>query len=213
MLIAALNDLDIDAADIGNAYLNAPPKEKVYIKCGPEFGPEFEGQHADIVRALYGLKSSASSWRSFLAQVLAEDLNFTMCRADNDVWFKPAKKANGTHYYMYVLVYTDDILCVAKNPKAILDKLDQHFLLKPESWGKAGKPKVYLGAEIGTCVFEDQPGKTYWSMGSQAYIKESVKNVEAHLQKQQRDLKSKVSSPLPINYSLELWRYTTLWRR
>jgi len=54
-----------------------------------------------------------------------------MCRADNNVWFKPAKKANGTCYYNYVLVYTEDILCVAENPKEILDKLDQHFLLKP----------------------------------------------------------------------------------
>jgi len=98
--------------------------------------------------------------------VLAEDLNFTMCRADNDIWFKPAKKANGTSYYIYVLVYTDDILCVAENPKAILDKLDQHFLLKPES---RGKPKVYLGAEIGTYVFEKQPGKSYWCMGSQEH--------------------------------------------
>jgi len=42
-LITALNDLDIEAVDIGNAYLNAPPREKVYIKCGLEFGPEFEG--------------------------------------------------------------------------------------------------------------------------------------------------------------------------
>jgi len=56
-LIAALNDLDIEAADIGNAYLNAPPREKIYIKCGPEFGPELEGRCAIIVRALYGLKS------------------------------------------------------------------------------------------------------------------------------------------------------------
>ena len=199
-LIAALNDLDIEAADIGNAYLNAPPKEKVYIKCGAEFG-EFEGRLAIIVRALYGLKSSASSWRSFLARVLDEDLNFTMCRADNDVWFKPSKKADGTRYYIYVLVYTDDILCLAEHPKIILDKLDQHFLLKPES---RGKPKIYLGAEIGTYKFPEDPDKTYWTMGSQTYVKESVKNVEAHLQKDNRELKSKVSSPLPINYAPEL---------
>jgi hypothetical protein len=42
-LIAALNDLDLLAADISNAYLNAPCHEKVYTTCGPEFGPEFEG--------------------------------------------------------------------------------------------------------------------------------------------------------------------------
>ena len=200
-LIAALNDLDIEAADIGNAYLNAPPREKIYIKCGPEFGPELEGRYAIIVRALYGLKSSGASWRAFLARVLEEDLHFTMCRADNDVWFKPAKKADGTRYYIYVLVYTDDILCVAEHPKAILDKLDQHFLLKPES---RGRPKIYLGAEIGTHTFEGESGKTYWTMGSQTYVRESIRNVEAHLAKKHRELKSKVSSPLPINYAPEL---------
>ena len=200
-LIAALNDLDIEAADIGNAYLNAPPREKIYIKCGPEFGPEYQGRYAIIQRALYGLKSSGASWRAFLARVLDEDLNFTMCRADNDVWFKPAKKADGTRYYIYVLVYTDDILCVAEHPNEILNKLDQHFLLKPES---RGKPKIYLGAEIGTYTFESEPSKTYWSMGSHTYVKESVRNVETHLATKNKELKLKVSSPLPINYAPEL---------
>ncbi len=37
-LIAALNDLDILSADIGNAYLNAPTREKVHTTCGIEFG-------------------------------------------------------------------------------------------------------------------------------------------------------------------------------
>jgi len=124
-----------------------------------------------------------------------------MCRADNDVWFKPAKKADGTRHCICVLVCTDNILCMAKHPKATLDKLDQHFLLKPES---QGRPKIYLGAEIGTHTFEGESGKTYWTMGSQTYVRESVRNVEAHLAKQQRELKSKVSSPLPINCAPEL---------
>jgi hypothetical protein len=54
-LIAALNDLEIFAADIGNAYLNAPMKEKVHTTAGPEFGPNRVGQTVLIVRALYGL--------------------------------------------------------------------------------------------------------------------------------------------------------------
>ena len=36
-LIAALNDLDIMAADIGNAYLNAPCREKIWTVAGKEF--------------------------------------------------------------------------------------------------------------------------------------------------------------------------------
>ena len=37
---AALNDLDVFAADIRNAYLQAPSSQKDYIICGPEFGVE-----------------------------------------------------------------------------------------------------------------------------------------------------------------------------
>ncbi len=42
-LIAALNDLEILSADIGNAYLNAPTKEKVHTMCGIEFGQNHLG--------------------------------------------------------------------------------------------------------------------------------------------------------------------------
>ena len=37
-LIAALNDLEILACDIGNAYLNVPCKERIWFVAGPEFG-------------------------------------------------------------------------------------------------------------------------------------------------------------------------------
>ena len=50
LTIAALNGLSILAADIGNAYLNAPNKEKVHVICGPKlFGLEAEGRVAVIV--------------------------------------------------------------------------------------------------------------------------------------------------------------------
>jgi hypothetical protein len=42
-LLAALNDLDIMAADVGNAYLSALKREKVYTTAGVEFGPELQG--------------------------------------------------------------------------------------------------------------------------------------------------------------------------
>jgi hypothetical protein len=38
-LIAAINDLQIFSADIGNAYLCAPCREKIHTTAGPEFGP------------------------------------------------------------------------------------------------------------------------------------------------------------------------------
>ena len=49
---AALNDLDICAADIKNAYLQAPDSEKHYVVCGPEFGTENVGKIAICLRPL-----------------------------------------------------------------------------------------------------------------------------------------------------------------
>ena len=75
-MLAALNGLKVKSADIGNAYLNAPNKERVHVKCGPElFGPEGEGKIAIIVRALYGLKNAGNAWRHFLLNYITEELN------------------------------------------------------------------------------------------------------------------------------------------
>jgi len=84
-VLAALNRLEIEVADIGNAYLNAPTNEKMVITCGLEFGAQFKGRLAKIVRAQYGLKGSGQAWRSHLAKVLFDDenLGFHMCKADN----------------------------------------------------------------------------------------------------------------------------------
>ena len=53
---AALNDVNILAVDIRNAYFQAPSSEKHYIICGAEFGLENVGKKALILRALYGGK-------------------------------------------------------------------------------------------------------------------------------------------------------------
>ena len=60
LFLAEHNDLKVLAADIGNAYLHAKTKEKVYIVTGPEWGPEREGRVMIILRSLYGLTTSAA---------------------------------------------------------------------------------------------------------------------------------------------------------
>ena len=78
--VAALNNLDVLVADIGNAYLNADCCEKVYTIVGPEFGLN-AAKHIVITTALYGLKSSGAAWRVHLASTMI-DLHFTPCQAD-----------------------------------------------------------------------------------------------------------------------------------
>jgi len=69
-LIAALNDLDIMAADVGNAYLQAPVGEKVHTTAGPEFGPNNIGETVVVIQAMYGLKSSGAAWHAKLSKTL-----------------------------------------------------------------------------------------------------------------------------------------------
>ena len=59
IFLAELNDLKIMAGDVGNAYLEAKMREKIYTKAGPEFG-ELQGTILIMNKALYGLKTSGA---------------------------------------------------------------------------------------------------------------------------------------------------------
>ena len=74
-LVAALNDSDMLSSGIQNIYLNALTTEKVHFIAGSEWGAN-EGRTLIIIRALYGLKSSALSWRNHLADTLSTVMGF-----------------------------------------------------------------------------------------------------------------------------------------
>ena len=74
LFLAELNGLDSWAKDIGNAYLEALTKEKVYIIAGPEFG-DLEGHTLVINKAIYGLRSSGLRWHKKLEDTL-RDMGF-----------------------------------------------------------------------------------------------------------------------------------------
>ena len=61
---AALNGLQVFAADICNAYLQAPSTQKDFIVCGPEFRIKNIGKVALIHWALYGGKSMGQDFIS-----------------------------------------------------------------------------------------------------------------------------------------------------
>ena len=76
-LIAALNDLDILAGDMQNAYLHAPSLEKNYFYAGPEWGAN-EGRVILITCALYGQKSAGAAWHAHVADTI---------RSKNEIFF------------------------------------------------------------------------------------------------------------------------------
>jgi hypothetical protein len=114
------------SCDIGNAYLNAPCREKIWFVAGPEFGSH-QGQVIKIVRVLYGLKSSGASWRKTLQRTICEELGFEMTTADPDVYRRHAVKKDGSEYWELLLVYVDDILVISGDPQNILNHLQQHY--------------------------------------------------------------------------------------
>jgi hypothetical protein len=196
---AALNDLDVTAADIRNAYLQAPSSEKHYIICGPEFGLENVGKRALIRRALYGGKSAGRDFRNHLRACMRH-LDFQSCPADPDVWMRPAKKSDGSEYYEYVLLYVDDVLVVSDRGEHLLrNGIGKYFELKEES---IGPPELYLGGRLRKVVLEN--GVKTWAFSSSQYVQEAVKNVERYLEARDRKLPTKAETPIRTAYRPEL---------
>ena len=97
-LLAALNKMDTLTGNIGNAYLNAYKTEKKHYRAGPEWGPQLYGTVCVIVCALYGLKTSANTWRQALCHTLNKKMVFKFSLADNNVWLKKCSRPDGTEY-------------------------------------------------------------------------------------------------------------------
>ena len=135
VMFVALNDFDICATDIQNAFLTAPCQRKLYTVCGPKVGSEHKGKWALIVRALYGLRTAGNSFPSHLTECM-KHFGYTLCVADPDVWFREEKRLDGTPYYEYILLYVDDTLCNSADPASTLSKIDKYFRFKPGSMGK-----------------------------------------------------------------------------
>ena len=199
---AALNGLDVFAADIRNAYLQAPSSQKDYIICGEEFGLENVGKVALIHRAVYGGKSAGRDFRNHLRSCM-HHLKFQSCPADPDVWMRPALKSDGSAVWEYVLLYTDDALVISENAESILrNEIGRYFELKEES---IGPPKLYLGGHLGKVQMEN--GVWAWAYSASQYVRAAVKNVEDYCAKEENKrwkLPKVAETPLTTSYRPEL---------
>lgn len=195
---AALHDLDVQAADISNAYLQAPCSGKYYTRFGPEFG-DWQGRKAYVVRATYGLKEAGADFRNHLRDCM-NHLSYKSTNADNDVWLRRSKLDDGTDYYEYLLLYVDDCLAISHRAVHNLHEIGKYFTLKP---GSIGPPKIYLGGKVSKVVLPN--GIEAHAFSSTQYVRESVKNVEAYMKKKNYVFTHKtISVPIPGSYHPEL---------
>ena len=193
---AAFHGLEVLGADIQNAFLTAPVREKVWLKAGPEFGPE-QGKTFIIVRALYGLKSAGASFRAFMAEKF-DQMGFESSRADPDVWMRPATTEDGFEHYEYIMTYVDDILVISNTAMKIMREIQGQVKFKKD---KIEPPDIYLGAKLKLKEIDDV---VCWSISSNDYVKAAIDTVEKAIEQRPWKLSTKVQTPMSSNYQPEL---------
>ena len=177
-LIADAQGLEVLCGDIGNAFIQADTKEKIYTRVGTEFGDR-AGCIALIVRALYGLTTSAERFRTLFADFL-RSLGFNPTRYDRDVWMRMRDNEDG---FDYICTHVDDFKVVAKDAGMWIDRIAGAFLVKSH-----GPRSYYLGNDY---HFHD--GANLWTYSASTYTKEAIARVERIF-----GCLSKESSPLPV---------------
>lgn len=177
-LIASSQGLQVLTGDIGNAFIQAHTKEKIYTRCGSEFG-EHAGAIAIIVRALYGLTTSAERFRTLFADYL-RDMGFKPTRYDRDVWMRLREDGKG---YCYICTHVDDFKVVSNDPGRWVESIAKVFLIKEH-----GPRNYYLGNNY---VYRDV--NDLWTFGTKTYATEAVARVERIY-----GCLRKESTPLPV---------------
>ena len=190
MFLAELNDLQLCAADIGNAYLTSKTREKLAIIAGPEFG-DLEGHTLMLVKALYGTRTGGNRFAEKLADDLL-DLGFFQSLYDPAIWMRDC----GDHYE-YLCTWVDDLMFASKNPMWLMEKLEKKYNYTLKG---VGAPEYYLGADIKR-VDKDVVDNGVLTMGSTTYVKRCLENYERLL-----GLKppKKVAQPMDTKYHPEL---------
>ena len=138
IFLGELNNMEIWTTDVGNAYLEAKTREKVYIVAGPEFGA-IEGHTLVVRKALYGLKLSGKMWGERCAEIL-RSIGFNLTRTQDDIWIRD----KGGHYE-YIARYVDDLAIVSKDPQSIISLLTEKHGLKLKGTGPIG---YHLGCDF-----------------------------------------------------------------
>jgi hypothetical protein len=104
-----------------------------------------------------------------------------------------------------VICYVNGILCGSELPQVILNSISgDKFKLKP---GSVEVPTMYLGADISTVKFSDDPEeKPRWKMSAYSYTVKAIEAVEQELAKPEYGsvkLMNNVGTPITPGYRPE----------
>ena len=112
--------------DVSTAYLNAMTKETIYANCGPEFAAydkALVGKNVQVVKALYGLKTSGHEWYAELNDTM-RSLGYQPAKGYSSVWYAYNMR---TELYDYVAYHVDDFIVISDRPDLFEDRLKEIY--------------------------------------------------------------------------------------
>ena len=112
-----------------------------------------QGKVVVIVKDLYGLKSSTLAWRNNSVGVLGNYMGFKYLLYYPDLWFKASTDKYGHNYYIYIVVYVDNILIMEKDTHKFMSMLIDKYTVKPSI---IGYPNLYLFAYTGKVDYRNE---------------------------------------------------------
>jgi hypothetical protein len=126
-------------------------------------------------------------------------MGYTSCKADPNLWLKAVTRPeDNMHYYVYILCYVDDILCIHHDPMSVMNKINSYLPLKPSS---VGDPDIYLGAKLKLTLLPN--GVMAWGLSPSKYVIQAVKNCQSHLTNKlnvKYSIPARADNPFPVDY-------------
>ena len=166
LTLAHKHKLKVMSGDVGNAFPNAPTKEKVHAVAGEKFG-ERMGCLVEIIKTSYGMSTASRSFALCLGDFI-RTLGYVPSRADPETWIKKDDNYDG---YSFMSAHVDDFLIIGTDPEPVMNAFKDEFDIRNDELN----PSAYLvleweGSEL---------GKT--KIHKQKHIKEAMSQIESSL--------------------------------
>ena len=116
LALAIAQDLEIHQMDVKTAFLNGSLDCEIHMSQPEGFvDPDRPNHVCKLKKSIYGLKQSARCWNSTLDEYL-KSVGYSKSKADECIYVKSVKEANGHISFVILGVYVDDIIPVSNDP-------------------------------------------------------------------------------------------------
>jgi len=153
LAVVAIRDLELELMDVETAYLNAPLKERVYMKQPQGYHRGSDKSVWLLKKALYGLRQSGREWHQHVDQFIMS-LGFKRCQSDQCVYIKTSRSGHP----ILILLYVDDI------PSAFAEQDRQEWEEIKRAFAEKYKIKFLGEADwfLGMSIVRDRKSKLLW---------------------------------------------------